>query len=319
MTGFTGFLVKRFLQAIVVLFLVSVIVFVLLHLLPGGPARAILGPKGTPQQIEHFNHQQGYDRSLPTQYAMYLKRLLTGDLGESFKLNSPVLDLLKQRLPKTLLLTVLSTVLAVVIAVPLGLLQAVRRGKPADYALTGLAFLMYATPVFFLGLIMIILFAQVMPIFPAEAPQGETIGELLGDFTGLILPVVTMAFGIIAMFSRYMRSAVLDNLTEEYVRTAMAKGQSSRRVMVRHVLRNALIPLATLLGLYLPTLFSGALVVESMFNYPGMGLLFWNAAQGSDFPVLLGVTLVVGVATVVGSLLTDILYAALDPRIRSVA
>lgn len=128
-----------------------------------------------------------------------------------------------------------------------------------------------------------------------------------------------MAFGIVAMFSRYMRSAVLDNLTEEYVRTAMAKGQSSRRIMVRHVLRNALIPLATLLGLYLPTLFSGALVVESMFNYPGMGLLFWNAAQGSDFPVLLGVTLVVGIATVLGSLLTDILYAVLDPRIRSVA
>ncbi|APY89462.1 ABC transporter permease [Streptomyces alfalfae] len=319
MTGFTGFLVKRILQAVVVLFLVSIIVFVLLHLLPGGPARAILGPKGTPQQIEHFNHQQGYDRSLPTQYLMYLKRLLTGDLGESFKLNSPVLDLLRQRLPKTLLLTVLSTVLAVVIAVPLGLLQAVRRGKASDYALTGLTFLLYATPVFFLGLIMIILFAQVMPILPAEAPQGETIADLLGDVTGLILPVVTMAFGIIAMFSRYMRSAVLDNLTEEYVRTAMAKGQSSRRIMGRHVLRNALIPLATLLGLYLPTLFSGALVVESMFNYPGMGLLFWNAAQGSDFPVLLGVTLVVGVATVVGSLLTDILYAVLDPRIRSVA
>lgn len=169
----TGFLVKRFLQALVVLFLVSVIVFTLLHLLPGGPARAILGPKGTPQQIEHFNHQQGYDRSLPMQYVMYLKRLLTGDLGDSYKLNSPVFELLKQRLPKTLLLTVLSTVLAVVIAVPLGLLQAVRRGKASDYALTGLAFLLYATPVFFLGLIMIILFAQVMPIFPQRRRRAR--------------------------------------------------------------------------------------------------------------------------------------------------
>lgn len=319
MTGLTGFLVKRLLQAVVVLFLVSVIVFVLLHLLPGGPARAILGPKGTPQQIEHFNHQQGYDRSLPLQYVMHLKRLLTGDLGESFKLNSPVVDLLGQRLPKTLLLTVLSTSLAVLVAVPLGLLQAVRRGRPSDYALTGLAFLLYATPVFFLGLVMIILFAQLLPVFPAEAPQGESVGELLKSFSGLVLPVVTMAFGIVAMFSRYMRSAVLDNLSEEYVRTAAAKGQSRRRILVRHVLRNALIPLATLLGLSLPTLFSGALVVESMFNYPGMGLLFWNAAQGSDFPVLLGVTLVVGVATVLGSLLTDVLYAVLDPRIRSVA
>ncbi|MCA1223051.1 ABC transporter permease [Streptomyces sp. 8L] len=315
----TGFLVKRLLQALVVLFLVTIIVFLLLHSLPGGPARAILGPKGTPQQIAHFNEVQGYNNPLPVQYWDYLVRLVHGDLGESYKLNESVSSLLGQRLPKTLILTVMSTVLAVIIAVPLGLLQAVRRGKPADYVMTALAFLAYATPVFFLGLIFIIVFSQAIPLFPAEAPQGTSIGSIFSGFSGMVLPIVTMAFGIIAMFSRYMRSATLDNLTEEYVRTAMAKGQSSRRILARHVLRNALIPLVTLLGLYLPTLFSGALVVESMFNYPGMGLLFWNAAQGSDFPVLLGVTLVVGVATVIGSLVTDIVYALLDPRIRSVS
>ncbi|MGQ4510881.1 ABC transporter permease subunit [Streptomyces sp. DW26H14] len=315
----TGFLVKRLLQALVVLFLVTIIVFLLLHSLPGGPARAILGPKGTSQQIAHFNEVQGYNNPLPVQYWDYLVRLVHGDLGESYKLNESVSSLLGQRLPKTLILTVMSTVLAVIIAVPLGLLQAVRRGKPADYVMTALAFLAYATPVFFLGLIFIIVFSQAIPLFPAEAPQGTSIGSIFSGFSGMVLPIVTMAFGIIAMFSRYMRSATLDNLTEEYVRTAMAKGQSSRRILARHVLRNALIPLVTLLGLYLPTLFSGALVVESMFNYPGMGLLFWNAAQGSDFPVLLGVTLVVGVATVIGSLVTDIVYALLDPRIRSVS
>ncbi|MEW2547293.1 ABC transporter permease [Streptomyces sp. NPDC047002] len=315
----TGFLVKRLLQALVVLFLVTIIVFLLLHSLPGGPARAILGPKGTPQQIAHFNEVQGYDNPLPVQYGDYLVRLFHGDLGQSYKLNESVSSLLGQRLPKTLILTVLSTAVAVAVAVPLGLLQAVRRGKPADYVLTALAFLAYATPVFFLGLIFIIVFSQAIPLFPAEAPQGTSIGSIFSGFSGMVLPIVTMAFGIIAMFSRYMRSATLDNLTEEYVRTATAKGQSSRRILARHVLRNALIPLVTLLGLYLPTLFSGALVVESMFNYPGMGLLFWNAAQGSDFPVLLGVTLVVGVATVVGSLVTDIAYALLDPRIRSVS
>jgi peptide/nickel transport system permease protein len=315
----TGFLVKRLLQALVVLFLVTIIVFLLLHSLPGGPARAILGPKGTAQQIAHFNEVQGYNDPLPVQYWDYLVRLFHGDLGQSYKLNESVTSLLGQRLPKTLILTVMSTVVAVIIAVPLGLLQAVRRGKASDYVLTALAFLAYATPVFFLGLIFIIVFSQAIPIFPAEAPQGTSIGSIFSGFNGMVLPIVTMAFGIIAMFSRYMRSATLDNLTEEYVRTAMAKGQSSRRILARHVLRNALIPLVTLLGLYLPTLFGGALVVESMFNYPGMGLLFWNAAQGSDFPVLLGVTLVVGVATVVGSLLTDIVYAVLDPRIRSVS
>ncbi|UKY53871.1 ABC transporter permease [Streptomyces inhibens] len=312
------FLAKRIAQALVVLLLVSVIVFVLLHLLPGGPARAILGVQATPEAIAHFNHQQGYDRSLPEQYAMYLGRLLSGDLGESYKLNQSVASLLGERLPKTALLAGLALALAALLAVPLGILQAVRRGKAADYVLTGVAFLAYATPVFFLGLVLILVFSQQLPLLPAEAPQADTVGGLLSDLPALVLPVVTTALGIIAAFSRYMRSAVLDNLGEEYVRTARAKGQSDARVMARHVLRNALIPLATLLGLYLPTLFSGTLVVESMFNYPGMGLLFWNAAQGSDFPVLLGVTLVVGVATVLGSLITDIAYAVLDPRIRSV-
>ncbi|MFF4287758.1 ABC transporter permease [Streptomyces sp. NPDC001739] len=314
----TRFLVKRLGQALVVLLLVSVIVFVLLHLLPGGPARAVLGVQATPQAVAHFDHQQGYDRSLPQQYLMYLGRLLTGDLGESYKLNRSVASLLAERLPKTALLAGLSLALAAVLAVPLGILQAVRRGRAADHVLTGLAFLAYATPVFFLGLVLVLVLSQQLPLLPAEAPQADTVGGILAEPAGLVLPVVTTALGIVAAFSRYLRSAVLDNLGEDYVRTARAKGGSGARVLVRHVLRNALIPLVTLLGLYLPTLFSGTLVVESMFNYPGMGLLFWNAAQGSDFPVLLGVTLVVGVATVLGSLLADVAYAVLDPRIRSV-
>ncbi|MYX05276.1 ABC transporter permease subunit [Streptomyces sp. SID8375] len=312
------FLVKRLTHALVVLLLVSVIVFVLLHLLPGGPARAILGVQATPEAVDHFNHQQGYDRSLPEQYLRYLGRLLTGDLGESYKLNQGVAALLAERLPKTALLAGLALALAALLAVPLGILQAVRRGKAVDHVLTGAAFLAYATPVFFLGLVLILVFSQELPLLPAEAPQADTVGGLLAELPALVLPVVTAALGIIAAFSRYMRSAVLDNLGEDYVRTARAKGQSPARLMTRHVLRNALIPLATLLGLYLPTLFSGTLVVESMFNYPGMGLLFWNAAQSSDFPVLLGVTLVVGTATVLGSLIADIAYAVLDPRIRSV-
>ncbi|WP_329399149.1 ABC transporter permease [Streptomyces lydicus] len=312
------FLAKRLTQALVVLLLVSVLVFVLLHLLPGGPARAILGVQATPDAVAHFNHRQGYDRSLPEQYVTYLGRLLTGDLGESYKLNQSVASLLAERLPKTALLAGLALALAAVVAVPLGVLQAVRRGRAADYLLTGVAILAYATPVFFLGLVLILVFGQQLQLLPAEAPQADTVGGILAQAPALVLPVVTAALGIVAAFSRYMRSAVLDNLAEDYVRTARAKGQSNARIMARHVLRNALIPLATLLGLYLPTLFSGTLVVESMFNYPGMGLLFWNAAQSSDFPVLLGVTLVVGVATVLGSLLADVAYALLDPRIRSV-
>ncbi|AHI01819.1 ABC transporter permease [Kutzneria viridogrisea] len=314
----TRFLIRRTLQALVVLLLVTVIVFALLHALPGGPARAILGPRASLPQIEQFNHDQGFDQPLPVQYLSYLWHLLGGDLGQSYRLNQPVLDLLAQRIPKTLVLTCSATLLAVAVAVPLGVLQAVRRGRFTDHLLTGLSFLAYATPAFFLGLVLIILFAQTWPLLPAEAPQSAGLGGVFAGFGGLLLPICTLAAGMIAAFSRYLRSSVLDNLTEDYVRTARSKGQSERRVLVRHVLRNALIPVVTLLGMYLPALFGGTVVVESLFNYPGTGLLFWSAAQSSDFPVLLGVTLVVAAATVLGSLLADLVYALLDPRIRTV-
>jgi peptide/nickel transport system permease protein len=171
-------------------------------------------------------------------------------------------------------------------------------------------------PSFLLGLLLILIFAIKYPIFPAEAPQGTTVGSIFANFNAMILPIATLTLITIALFSRYARSAVLDNLTEDYVRTAKAKGASQRRILFRHVLRNSLIPVATLLGLSLPAIFSGALIVEEVFNYPGMGLLFFEQAQKQDYPVLLGVIVVVAVATVIGSLLADIAYAALDPRVR---
>lgn len=312
----TQFLIRRILQAVVVVLIVTVAVFALLHALPGGPARGILGPQATPQQIAAFNHSHGFDAPLWQQYWDYLTRMLHGDFGDSFTLNAPVSTLLENRLPKTILLTGLSTLLALVIAIPMGVWQASRRNRPSDYTATALSIVVYSTPVFFLGLILIILFAQVLPIFPAQAPQGTSIGEILGQPGGLVLPVVTGALVTIAAFSRYMRSSTLDALSEDYVRTARAKGTPERTVLTRHVLRNSLVSIITMLGYYLPVAFGGSLVVESMFNYPGIGLLFWNAAQTSDFPVLLGVVLVIALATVVGSLLADVLQAVIDPRVK---
>jgi len=312
----TGFILRRLGQAVIVVLLVTVIVFILLHLLPGGPARAQLGPKATALAIANFNHQQGYDRPLPVQYGHWLAQLATGNLGFSVTLNQTVASLIGERLPKTLILGFLSTLFALVVAIPLGVLQAVKRNHRADYLITFFSFVFYATPPFFLGVVLILVFSVYLPILPAEAPQSSSLGVILSEPAGLILPVLTLALITIAQFSRYMRSSVIENLAEDYVRTARAKGAGERVVLIRHVLRNSLIPIATLIGLSLPTIFSGALITEAVFNFPGMGALFWTAAQTQDYPIMLGITVLVGLVTVVGSLFADLAYAALDPRVR---
>jgi peptide/nickel transport system permease protein len=310
------YLITRLGQALIVVVLVTVIAFLILHLLPGGVARATLGKDATLDQLAAFNHANGYDKPWFQQYVLYLGRLLHGNFGYSYQLNQSVLEAIIQRLPKTMVLSLFSTVLAIVVAIPLGVIQAVRRNRIADYTITSLSLLAYATPIFFMGLMMIILFSQKWPILPPEAPQGFTVADVLSDPAGLVLPVVTLAIVTVAVYSRYVRSSMVDNLNENYVRTARSKGLPERRVVLVHTLRNGLFPIIGLLGMYLPALFSGALVVESLFNYPGMGQLFWQAALKRDYPILLGVTLVISIATVAGSLVADVLYAAADPRVR---
>ncbi|MDO5672271.1 MAG: ABC transporter permease [Actinomycetaceae bacterium] len=310
------FMLLRLGQALIVVFLVTIIAFAVLHALPGGPARAILGKDATAEQIAEFEHTNGYDLPLPQQYVMYMGKLATGDFGYSYKLNQNVADAIEQRLPKTIILSLLSTTLAITVAIPLGVLQSVKRNKGPDYVITGAALLAYSTPIFFMGLLMIIMFSQFWPILPPEAPQGYAVAEMFSQPKALILPVVTLAIVTIASYSRYVRSSMVDNLNEQYVRTARAKGVSEFRIIYVHTLRNALFPVITLLGLYIPALFSGALVVETLFNFNGMGLLFWQSTQSRDYPVLLGVTLILAIATVVGALLADLLYSVADPRVR---
>ena len=313
------FMLKRLGQAGIVIVLVTIIAFALLHSLPGGAARATLGKEATAEQIEQFNHENGFDLPLHEQYIRYVGKIAHGDFGYSYKLNQTVTDAISQRLPKTILLSLLSTILAILLAIPLGVWQAVRRNRAPDYAITIAALLAYSTPIFFLGLVLIILFSQIWPILPPEAPQGFTVAEMFATPKALILPVVTLAIVTIASYSRYVRSSMVDNLNEQYVRTARAKGMSEARVVFVHTLRNALFPVITLLGLYIPALFSGALVIETLFNFNGMGLLFWQSAQSRDYPILLGVTIILAIATVVGALLADLLYAVADPRIRLAA
>jgi len=314
-------MVRRLLQAVAVVLLVTVITFILLRLIPGNPAIAIMGPSAyrNPAAIAQFDRVYGFNRPWYSQYWLWLDHLLHGNLGYSWNLNQSVASLLSTHLPKTVFLVAISIVLALLIAIPIGVLQAVRRNKLVDHFFNGFSTIFYAMPAFLLGILLILVFAIKFPIFPPEGPQGESLGVLFSNFNALILPIVTLTLITIALFSRYMRSSVLDNLTEDYVRTAKAKGASERRVLIKHVLRNSLIPIATLLGLLLPALFAGALITESVFNYPGMGYLFYQQALKQDYPTLLGITVVVAVATVVGSLLADIAYAVLDPRVRYVS
>lgn len=309
-----AYIVRRCGHALVVLFGVSIIVFILLHMLPGGPARASLGLRANPASIRAFDLRYGLNEPLPIQYLIWIGQLLHGNLGFSYKLNQSVDALLAENLPRTLVLVGSATVIAVVAAVPLGMYQAVRRNSPEDYVLTGLSFLFYSMPSFFLGIVLIILLSDVLPLFPATGPTATQ--PLLSQLSNLVLPVLTLTLITLALFSRYMRSSVLDNLTQDYVRTATAKGLSRVRILFRHVLPNAVLPIITLIGLSLPGILGGALIVESLFNYPGMGLLFWTAAQSEDFPVMLGTSVVIGTGVVIGSLLADILYAVADPRIR---
>lgn len=313
----TRYLLRRFLQAVVVVLIVTLITFTILHLLPGGAARAALGKEATEAQLAAFNAANGFNDPLPVQYIRYLGRLFTFDLGYSLQLNQEVSVAIAQRLPKTIALSIFSIIIAVFLSVPLGVYQAVKRNKWQDYAGTIFSLLAYSTPLFFLGLVFIIFFSQKLGWFPPEGPQGYTLAEVLSDLRALILPAVTLAIVTMAAYSRYVRSSMIDNLNENYIRTARAKGLSERRIIFGHALRNSLFPIITLLGMYLPALFSGALVVESLFNYPGMGLMFWQAAQYRDYPVLLAVTVIVSLATVTGNLLADVFYAIADPRVRN--
>jgi peptide/nickel transport system permease protein len=316
----TGFFIRRLLQAIVVLLLVTMITFILLRSIPGNVAIAILGPNAyrNPQAVAQFNAAYGFDKPWYSQYLLWLGHLLEGNLGYSWNLNQSVASLLGNHLPKTIALVGMSTIVALIIAIPVGLWQAVRRNRPVDYVFTSISFLFYAAPSFFVGTVLILLFADKWHVFAAEGPQGGLWNDLT-DWHAMTLPVATLTLVTFALFSRYMRSAVLDNVAEDYIRTARAKGVTSRRVLLRHVLRNSLIPIATLLGLSLPGIMAGALITESVFNYPGMGYLFYKQAQSQDYPTLLGIVIVVALATVVGSLLADILYAILDPRVRYVS
>lgn len=312
----TAYLFRRLSQSLITVFIVSVATFGLMHLMPNGVVRGLLGQHYDPRLAAALTRQLGLDRPLYVQYGKWMDRLVFHfDLGYSWIYHENVSDLIKGSLGQSVYIVGLALFFTILFSVPLGVLQATRRNTLTDYTITTFSFIGYAVPVFFLGVVLRDLFQVQFHLIPT-ARQIASFHDAFSQPGQMILPVGTLVIGGVAGYSRYMRSAMLDEITQDYVRTAIAKGATGRRALYGHVLRNAMIPMVTLIGLSLPTLVGGTLLVEQIFNIHGIGVLTINAAEQNDFGVVLGTTLLTAVVTVLGSLLADVSYAALDPRVR---
>ena len=310
------YIIRRLLQAVVLLFIVSVVTFLLIHAAPGGPS-LLSNPELSKDQATEMARNLGLSDPLPVQYARWASHVLRGDLGNSFSTSSPVVSLIEERLPNTLLLGGVAILLAVLIAVPLGVISAARRNSAFDRAITGISFLGISIPVFWLGIMLIILFAVQWGLLPAGGMYTVGAAFSFADrLKHLLLPALVLMTAELAALVRYTRSGMITVLNEDYVRTARAKGLENRKVVFGHALRNALIPVVTLVGVRIPLIVGGAAITETVFSWPGMGRLAVDAANTRDYPVVLGTTLTVAAVVVFSSLIIDLLYAYLDPRIR---
>jgi peptide/nickel transport system permease protein len=322
----TTYIFRRFLQAIPIMLLLSIFLFGVVRLMPGGPlAQAERNPNVTPEQLAALRVRLGLDQPLPVQYAKWIKAfVLEGDWGYSIKFRRPVAEMIWERMPATLLLFGVGFLIMLLFAIPIGVYSAIKPYSTFDNIITTLSFAGQSVPVYWLGLILIVVFYLNIPnpfgegpLFPAGGMYtiGKE-GDKLDLLWHLVLPIAAMTFSWIAWYSRFLRSSMRDTLNEDYIRTARAKGLSLPKVHFRHALRNALLPLVTLIALDLPTVFGGAVFIETIFAWPGMGRLFWDAAKGRDYPILLAVMMIYAALTLLFNLIADIVYGFLDPRIR---
>lgn len=312
----TAYLLRRLGTSIIVLIGISIFVYLLLHAIYPSPARAVLGLKANNAQINAWNQENGFSRPVIDQYLSYMNGLLHGNLGYSYSDNQTVASLFAERLARSIYLSGISLLFAVLIALPLGIFQAAKRNSLGDSVLTSAAFILYSMPVFALGLILIQVFALSFPLFNFEASQSTSIWTVIGDWHSMFLPVLTLTLITVALFSRYMRSSSIDVLAQDYIKVARAKGLPERMVLLRHLVRNASLPMITLIGLSLPFLLAGNLITEYLFNYQGLGLLFYDSLGKEDYPVLLAYTLIGAVFVVLGNFVADIALTVADPRIR---
>jgi ABC-type dipeptide/oligopeptide/nickel transport system permease component len=298
---------QRFLMTLPALWLVLTLVFLMIHIVPGDPVEQMLGEGAAPGELAQLRHSLRLDESLPKQYGHYLWQLAHGDLGHSLKFQAPVRRIIFERYPATLQLALLALVVCAAIAIPAGVFAAHRRGSGADRAVGVFTLFGLAIPNFALGPLLILLFSIELGMLPVSGRGGPLY---------YILPAATLGAALAAILTRMVRGSMLEELSSDYVRTARAKGLSTRAVLFRHAFRNALIPIITILGLQFGTLLAGTIVTETIFSWPGIGRLTVQAISSRDYPLLQGCILVIAVSYVAVNLLTDLLYTVIDPRVR---
>lgn len=314
--------IRRLLIAVPVLLGIMLIAFLFVHLLPGDPVRLQLDPTqltgpDSKVYIAHKRAELGLNKPLPVQWVLWMKEVFSGNLGYSFQQGLPVTELIRQRAGATVLLSLTAVVLAVVTAIPIGVLAAVKQNSVVDYAAGALSMLAISIPVFFLGLMAIYLLALQWHLFPTGGRQTLGVPSTLADTVShLVMPACVLAAVLLGPYVRYVRQSMLDVLRQDYITTAKAKGASTTRVIFRHALRNALIPLTTVLAIQIPALLAGTVVIETVFAWPGLGQLVFQSIQGLDYPVILTIVMLSAVLVLVCNLLADLLAAVLDPRIR---
>jgi len=301
------FIIRRMLHAIPALLGTSVVIFVLIRLIPGDPARLMLGEGATDEQVDAYRRAMGYDDPIVVQYAVFLRRAITGDLGTSIYTRRPVLEDLVDRLPATLQLAGAAMIVAFVFGCIWGTIAAVNRAKTSGFISSLISLIGISVPSYWLALMLIVVFAVKLRMFPATGREG---------WDSIVLPAVSLGLGIAAIFARMMRSSLLETLSADYIRTARAKGLAERAVLMRHAMRTALIAPITVLGIEAGSLIGGAVVTETIFAWPGLGQYLMNAVTYRDYPAIQGVVLVAAISFIVMNLIVDILYGIADPRVR---
>ena len=312
------YILKRVLQAIPLLFIVSIISFTIINLAPGDPVAMFINPETSdPVDVEAIRISLGLDKPIPVRYVKWVSRVVVGDFGKSMQHSRPVLEMIGERVPNTLILAVTATTLSFLIAIPAGIISAVKRNSIFDYICSVVAFIGTSLPGFWFGLMMILVFSLKLGLLPSGGMR-ENYNEfvLIDRIRHLILPSIVMGMSTMASKMRYTRGSLLEVLRQDYVRTARSKGLAENVVIVKHALRNALLPVITLLGFIIPGLLGGAVITETIFSWPGIGRMATDAVFMRDYPVIMGVNLMGATMVIVGSLLADVLYAVADPRIK---
>jgi peptide/nickel transport system permease protein/oligopeptide transport system permease protein len=302
-----NYFIKRLLSTVPVLIGISLLLFFMLRMLPGDPAQVLAGQMATPEEIENIRHQLGLDRPIHEQYVVYLSHLVRFDLGRSARTQNPVVDEIWARLPNTILLAVVAITLACLFGIPAGIISAVRPNSWIDYLVTMSALFGMSMPVFWLGLMLVVVFAVVLKWLPA----GGT-----GSWQHVILPSITLAAFVVAFIARMTRSTMLETLSQDFTTTARSKGLKEKVVIIKHALKNALIPIITVIGLQFGLLLGGAVLTETVFAWPGLGRLLYDSISARDYPMIQGVILIFGLLYIFVNLVVDLIYAFVDPRIR---